>query len=109
MTPKKQLIDAFKQDTEAVERCNRRAQTAHLLLLMAADNIHDLNDELRQRGLICGQTQQKASRLKKDIDNYLNDLQSYIPTREMKMQICKMYDRIRDKFEDIFEPEQKKS
>ena len=102
-TPKKKVIDDFKRDTEAVNRLNRLATEGYMLVSIALDMIQQVNDELLTRGLLLGETKYKTKKILAALDEFVSEMNRYVPTEEMKRDFMKRFDECRTMFDDILE------
>ena len=101
--PKKKVIEDFKRDTEAVNRLNRLATEGYMLVSIGLDKIQQVNDELLERGLLLGETKYKTKKILAALDEFVSEMNRYIPTEEMKRDFMQRYDQCRTMFDDILE------
>ena len=101
--PKKKVIDDFKRDTEAVNRLNRLATEGYMLVSIALDKIQQVNDELLTRGLLLGETKHKSKKILAALDEFVSEMNRYVPTKAMKEDFMRRFDQCRTMFDDILE------
>lgn len=101
--PKKKVIEDFKRDTEAVNRLNRLATEGYMLVSIGLDKIQQVNDELLERGLLLGETKYKTKKILAALDEFVSEMNRYVPTKEMKEDFMRRFDQCRTMFDDILE------